>query len=131
MKHAFMNISVVGHQRIIIAGVLPIAVSHPDDFARNVWLFTRLQKDAQIYHGIEIVINDGIKNIRPLFGWEQRLHLSELWEHPSESSLSILILNIIANYKHQYSSLYQFKHSDMSKIGVKISSYHGKYPSES
>ena len=30
-------------------------------------------------------------------------------EHPSESSLSIEILNVMANFKRQYSTLYQLK----------------------
>ena len=36
-------------------------------------------------------------------------------KHPSDSSLSIPILNAMANYKHQYSILYQLKSSDLAK----------------
>ena len=60
-----------------------------DDLARNVWSFTSLQKDVQIYCGIEIAINDGIRKNRPHFGWEPRLHPSEWWE----TSIPVLTLN--------------------------------------
>ena len=40
-----------------------------DDLAHNVWSFTSLQKDAQIYSGIEIATNDGIRKNRPHFEW--------------------------------------------------------------
>ena len=75
---------------------------------------------------------------RPHFGWEPPLHLSERWE----TSIRILTLKpnpkCYGHYKRQYSSLYQLKHSDMSKIQRDfdvicgyISPYHGKHPSES
>ena len=53
-------------------------------------------------------------------------------KHPPESSLSIPIRNVMADYKRQYSTLCQLKHSDMNKILCDfdvnwgyISPYHG------
>ena len=47
--------------------------------------------------------------------WESRLHLLELWETSIQIPLSIPILNVIANYKRQYPTLYQLKSSHIAK----------------
>ena len=60
-------------------------------------------------------INDGIRKIRPIVDENHGFISPNYEKHPSDSSLSIPILNAMANYKHQYSILYQLKSSDLAK----------------
>ena len=54
------------------------------------------------------MINDGVRKIRPHLG-ENHGYISPNYEkYPRESPLSIPILNVMANYKRQYSTLYQY-----------------------
>ena len=46
------------------------------------------------------------EKIGPILGENHSYISSNDVKHPSESSLSIPILNVMANYKRQYSSLY-------------------------
>ena len=84
----WINASAVSHPRWYFIR-MTYERSHPDDLARNVWCFTRLQKDTQICCGTEMAINDGIRKIRPHCRLESRLHLSEL----RETSIRIPILS--------------------------------------
>ena len=113
----WINASAVSHPRWYFIR-MTYDWSHPNDLARDMWKFTRLQKDTQIYCGIEMAINDGIKkNTAPLSVRIMATSLRIMGNiHPStESSLSIQIVNVMANYKHQQSTLYQVKHSDIAK----------------